>query len=88
MRKSPGWEKVASKFHDKLKETMAPYKGKVLQTAIIKEIIDEVDDFYGKEKWIYPSDHCNNHTNKGACYCAETKDALFEQIAWGKYRVL
>jgi hypothetical protein len=86
--KSSGFEKFAIKFHDKLKEVMIPYKNKVLQTARIKEIIEKVPDFYEQEQWIYPSDHCKNHTNNGACFCAETKDALFEQMARGKYRVL
>jgi hypothetical protein len=88
VEKSPGWEKFASKFHDKLKEVMIPYKNKVFQTARIKEIIETVHDFRGWEQWIYPSDHCINHTNKGACYCALTEDAIFERIARGKYRVL
>ncbi len=88
MQKSPGWEKLASKFHDKLKQVMRPYKNDVLETARIKNIIEKVPDFHGQEQWIYPSDHCINHTNKGACYCAETENAIFEKIARGKYRVL
>ena len=88
MEKSPGFEKFASKFHNKLKEVMVPYKNKVLQTARFIEIIEKVHDFRGQEQWIYPSDHCKNHMNKGACYCAETDDALFEKIARGQYRVL
>ena len=88
MEKSPGWEAVASKFHDKLKKAMIPYKNNVMQTAQIKKIIERVPEFEGQEQWIYPSDHCANHTNKGACFCAETKDALFEKIIRDKYRVL
>ena len=88
MEKSPGFEKFASKFHDKLKEVIAPYRKKILSMARIKEIIENTPDFRGQEEWVYPSDHCKNHTNKGACYCAETDDALFEQITTGKYRVL
>ena len=88
MNKSPGWEKVTSKFHDKLKETMAPYKNMIMQTANLKGIIANIHDFQGQEQWIYPSDHCNNHTNKGACYCALTENAIFERIARGRYRVL
>ena len=88
MEKSPGWEAVASKFHDKLKEVMIPYKNNVMQTAQIKKIIERVSELEGQEQWIYPSDHCVNHTNKGACFCAETKDALFEKITRAKYRVL
>ena len=88
MEKSHGWKKLASKFHDKLEEVMAPHKNKILFTSRIKEIIENTPDFRGQEKWIQPSDHCKNHTNKGACSCAETDNALFEQIAIGKYRIL
>ena len=85
---SSGFEKFASKFHDQLKVTMIPYKNTVLKTAEIKNIIKSVPTFKGQKQWIYPSDHCINHTNKGACYCSMTKNALFFQIARGKYRVL
>jgi hypothetical protein len=88
VEKSPGFEKFSSKFHNKLKEVMVPYKNKILQTARFIKIIEQVHDFRGQEQWIYPSDHCRNHTNKGACYCAETDAALFEKIARGQYRVL
>lgn len=86
--KSPGFEKFASKFHDQLKMVMIPYKNNVLKTAKIKNIIESVPTLKGQEQWIYPSDHCINHTNKGACDCAKTENALFFQIARGKYRVL
>lgn len=88
MDKSPGWEKFASKFHDKFKEIMGPYKNQVLETAVIRHIIEKVPEFNGQEQWIYPSDHCINHSNKGACYCAETKDAFFQKITRGEYKVL
>ena len=88
MKKSPGFEAFASVFHDKLKEIMVPYRNQVLSTAVIKRIIEEVPEFKGQEQWIYPSDHCTNHTNKGACKCALTDDAIFERICRGKYRVL
>jgi len=88
MNKSPGWEKLASQFHDKLKEAMVLYKNNIFKTAGIKKIIQNVPEFKGKEQWIYPSDHCINHTNKGACYCALTNKAIFERKGWGEYRVL
>ena len=88
VEKSSGFEKYTSKFHDQLKVTMIPYENNVLKTAEIKNIIESVPTFKGEDQWIYPSDHCINHTNKGACYCAMTKNALFFQIARGQYRVL
>ncbi|MFH1079442.1 MAG: hypothetical protein V1766_04130 [Pseudomonadota bacterium] len=88
VEKSPGWEKFASKFHDELDMVMSPYKNNVLKTAKIKSIIQSVPTFKRQEQWIFPSDHCINHTNKGACYCAMTENAIFSQIARGKYRIL
>jgi len=88
MNKSLGWEKFASKFHDKFKEIMEPYRNKVLETAVIRSIVEKVPEFSGQEDWIYPSDHCINHSNKGACYCAETDGAIFQRIARGRYKVL
>jgi len=88
IEKSPGWEKFAGKFHDKFKEIMAPYKNNVLETARIRRIVEKVPEFKNQEQWIYPSDHCKNHTNKGACWCALKKDAIFERISRGKFRVL
>jgi len=34
IEKSRGWEKLASKFHDKFKEIMAPYKNNVTMFAL------------------------------------------------------
>jgi hypothetical protein len=62
---------------------MIPYKNTVLKTAEIKNIIESVPTFKRQGRWIYPSDHCINHMNKGACYCSMTKNALFFQIARG-----
>ena len=88
MEKSLGWEKFATEFHDRLEEVMIPYKNDVLKTSEIKTIIEKVPEFHGKEQWIYPSDHCSNHTNKGACRCALTEDAIFKRMKRGLYRVL
>ena len=54
----------------------------------ILELIKSNPAFKGQEQWIYPSDHCINHTNKGACYCAKTDKTIFERIGRGKYKVL
>jgi hypothetical protein len=88
MEKSPGWEAKASMFHNDLKQAVAPFRNEILETARIRKIIEAVPAFKGQEQWIYPSDHCTNHTNKGACQCAETDEALFERIKRGLYRIL
>jgi hypothetical protein len=82
-----GWREVTSQFHDNLMEVMAPFQNQILKTSTIKRIIAGYQAFEGKEQWIYPSDHCINHTNKGACYCAETEEAIFMKIRRGMYKV-
>lgn len=82
-----GWREFASRFHDGLVETMSPHKKKRMTRSEILELIESNPAFKGQEQWIFPSDHCINHTNKGACYCAKTEKAIFERIGWGKYKV-
>ena len=88
MKKTPGWEKLASKFHEDLKRSMVPYKKMVLEKARIEKIIEENKSLKENAQWIFPSDHCINHTNKGACFCAITTQAIFERVSKGKYIVL
>ena len=88
MKKSPGWEKLTSKFHDDLKIAMVPYKKMVLEKARIDKIIEKTPSLQENAQWILPSDHCKNHTNKGACFCAITTQAIFERIFRRKYKVL
>lgn len=82
-----GWREFASRFHDELVETMSPHKNQRMTRSEILERIESNPAFKGQEQWIYPSDHCINHTNKGACYCAKTDKAIFERIRRGKYKV-
>jgi len=84
---SSGWRKFASKFHGQLINAMMLYPNQILETSKIRGIIENVPAFKGKEQWIYPSDHCINHWNKGACYCALKEEAIFERLARGRYRV-
>ena len=88
MKKSLGWEKLATKFHDDLKIAMVPYKKMILEKARIDKIIDETPSLKENAQWVLPSDHCVNHINKGACFCAITTQAIFERISRGKYKVL
>jgi hypothetical protein len=88
MIKSSGFTKTSHKYHDELMKAMAPYKRKELTTAEIRCKVEGVPSLREKADWIYPSDHCSNHTNKGACTCAMTNNAIFKQIRPGKYQVL
>jgi len=77
-----------SKYHDKLFRVMSSHIGETLKTARIKGIlITSCPELRGEEQWIYPSDHCINHTNKGACTCIMNENAIFEKIVRGKYKV-
>ncbi len=83
-----GWRDFAGTFHDYIVEAMTNHKGEILQKGeITKVLIGKFPKLESKEEWILPSDHCINHTNKGACHCAETKKAIFERIGYGKYKV-
>ena len=83
-----GWSNVASRFHEGLEKTMRPYNSSILSTSDINEIVSQDQSLEADVQWIQPSDHCLNHTNAGACWCAKTRDALFERLGRGKYRVL
>ena len=84
-----GFSGFVSKYHKKLSEAMSPHRGKVLMNPEIRKILfTSYPELKIKEEWILPSDHCRNHTNKGACYCSMSDKAIFDRIGWGKYLVL
>jgi hypothetical protein len=78
---------VLAKYHKELKSLMEHYKGKVLKTSEIKKLFSEE---YPKldVSWLIPSDHCDNHTCKGACDCSETNNAIFTRVRYAYYWVL
>lgn len=79
---------TASKYHNFIVDAMAHHKGKILQkNEIIKVLVSEFPELELKQEWILPSDHCINHANKGACYCSKDRNAIFEKIGHGKYKV-
>jgi len=83
-----GWRDFASSFHNYLVEAMMSHKGLVLGNREIKELLIEIcPELKSEEGWVLASDHCINHTNKGACHCAETEKAIFEKVGYGKYKV-
>jgi hypothetical protein len=80
---------VVSKYHEKLSEAMSSHRGQVLTIPGIKRILFTFfPEIEANEDWILPSDHCRNHTNKGACYCSMSDKAIFERVERGKYLVL
>ena len=83
-----GWTDVTSKYHDMFLRAMMPYRNEVLERSQIIKIIESVPALKDYVQFVYPSDHCINHTNKGACTCALTGKAIFERIGRAKYKVL
>jgi hypothetical protein len=83
-----GWKKTSAKYHNSLKQLMLSHKGETLRTSQINEIVrrHSIVAVYDAQ-YILPSDHCINHTNGGACYCALTGQAIFKRIHRGVYQV-
>jgi hypothetical protein len=79
---------TVSQYHDALAAAMGGFRGQVLTKAQIDAALIAALPDPQQLQWIFPSDHCSNHTNEGACECAKTNRAIFERVEWGKYRVL
>jgi hypothetical protein len=87
MANQSGWRDVASRYHEDLRRAVANRKGEVLKTSEVAAIVREVPSIGKAAQFVYPSDHCVNHTNEGACSCAMTDRALFERVRRGEFRV-
>ena len=84
-----GWTKTVSRFHNDLKLVMEPYQGRQLRTNEIAKIVLDTPTLAHDAQFIFPSDHCINHTNKGACVCAlhGEGEPIFEKIKHGLFLV-
>ncbi|MDQ5909957.1 MAG: hypothetical protein QG599_2052 [Pseudomonadota bacterium] len=84
-----GWTKTVSRFHNDLKVAMEPYQGRQLRTHEIAKITFNTPNLTHDSQFIYPSDHCINHTNKGSCFCVlhGEGEPIFEKIKRGLYLV-
>ena len=84
-----GWTKTVSRFHNGLKLAMEPYQGRQLRTNEIAKIVLDTPSLAHDAPFIFPSDHCINHTNKGACVCAlhGEGEPIFEKIKRGLFLV-
>jgi len=80
-----GWSATSARFHDGFKQAMLSHRNNELTTAKIKRIVESTPGLADHSRFIYPSDHCINHTNKGACWCALTDDAIFERVRRGVF---
>jgi hypothetical protein len=78
-----------SKRHNRLAEVVGVMRGRIVQKTDIDHAWNLAFPTLVKDtQWIILSDHCVNHTNKGACRCAKTELALFERLSRGIYRIL
>ncbi len=76
-----------AKYHKELEQILGNFKNEVLKTSEILSIFEK--NFPGFDvSWVHPSDHCINHTCKGACVCSQTDEALFRKVEHGYYEVL
>jgi hypothetical protein len=83
------YQDIATSYHENLEQAMEPHKGEELEKkTIIKILLAKFPALEEKSDWIYPSDHCINHTNKAACDCSMSNKAIFKRIGRGKYIVL
>ncbi|MEK6647615.1 MAG: hypothetical protein AABY84_13170 [Candidatus Firestonebacteria bacterium] len=80
MTHSSGWSKVASRYHSEFKKSMAKYKDKEKSTSEIQKIFKSAYPNIDERFYAMPTDHCNNHTNKGECDCALKNNAIFEKV--------
>ena len=81
------WRNKTTAYHDALDTLFANYRGQMMKTSEIRDIIKADQRLAPNAQFIYPSDHCLNHTNRGACHCALTMRAIFERVRQGLYCV-
>ncbi len=83
------YSRTANQYHNELTRAMQPLRGRCITPPKVREVlITKFPKLAKVQDWVRPSDHCCNHSNRGACGCANTKDALFERVKRGHYRVL
>jgi len=79
---------TVSGYHSTYAAAMAPFRGNLMTKAEIDVAVAEAIADPKVRQWLLPSDHCSNHSNDGACGCAQTDHAIFERVGHGRYRVL
>lgn len=79
---------ATTRTHEALVRALAGKSGQSLRTAEIRKLVEEQVPQLGKDiQWLHPTDHCDNHTVKGACRCAKTEDAPLSRVSRGLFRV-
>ena len=78
----------AAQPHDLIRQALAPHRGRQITYDQWEAIVRQIPGLGSAGKFEHPSDHCINTSNKGACDCAKTNQALVKQIRRGTYLVL
>jgi len=76
-----------AQYHDELAQSVSHRKGDTLTAAQIRAIFRKAHPSL-RADFVQPSDHCVDHTCKGACSCAGTAQAIFSRPARNQYVVL
>lgn len=79
---------ATTRTHEALVRALAGKRGETLRTAEIRKLVEErVPEIGDNIQWLFPTDHCDNHTVKGACSCSKTEDAPLSRVSRGVFRV-
>lgn len=75
-----------ARYHDELASLMSRYRGKTFSNKQITTLFSEAYPHLNVG-WVQASDHCIDHTCKGACDCALTERAIFSRPKHNTYIV-
>ncbi len=71
--------------HEMIADAVRGYRGETLTTSEIKKIVLRAYPRFS-EGSLLPNDHAAG--NKNPCWCATTKDRIFDRMKRGNYHVL
>jgi len=78
----------ASQPHNLIGQALVLFRGQQITFDQWEAIVRQIPGLGGKGKFEHPSDHCSNMSNKQACSCARTNQALVTRVQKGIYLVL
>lgn len=74
-------------YHDELSKLMQSHKDQILTSTEVKRLFTEAYPDL-RSDFVQATDHCIDHTCKGACDCAQTNKAIFSYLKRNTFRVL
>lgn len=79
---------ATTQTHEALVRALKGKSGQILRTAEIRKLVKERAPEIGQNiQWLFPTDHCDNHSVRGACRCAKTEDAPLSRVSRGLFLV-